>query len=547
MPTILQLSDLHLGLTADQQQTLVAPMVSSIGRLKSSAIDVDLVAITGDLFESTNVTGAQAIETVTTLIAQIRAALGGNVPVVLQPGNHDRRKSGIIGPHDAHIFAALKAGLDSNTLVTGCSTPFLAELVPSSFHQLPFILACFDSTYLPKGLFSAGGIIRQDDLLQLAERMIDVDSNVPLVLLTHHHLIPTPLTDLSRVDVNTTSVLARWAAREILAGLLANADHEEVMMTALGAGTALSTLHAFERPVVVLHGHKHYPAIRALRGPNVDQGDVLLVSAGSSATTLAWNSSALPDVAHLWPSYNVLTLRDSGELQVDVVAFGPRKADRTADQDVHVIRPVLKAKQEHRRWNITPVDGAPVSAGPRLSSLVARAVIANNVQRGASRADLLWDVRVVSEPGATLSEYTHIEEGLPGAWLSEQRVGEAAISTASISKLPAKFEIPTDGTPVTYRVHAGLCTTRAEATAAFDEFTAFESVEFLNRYESACTELSVTGLREDEHPFGSSTDLTTGHERPARVVRDGDRYVLRAVPCATRTLLRIRWPLLQQS
>ncbi len=202
--TIVQLSDLHLGISATQQASLVEPMYSSLSRLKSQGITVDLLVITGDLFESTDVTAEQAIETIGTLTSRIRESLTPTLPIILQPGNHDRRKSGIIGPHDPRIFDALKSGLDKRTLVTGCETPFLSELVSPEFHGLPWIIASFDSTFLPKGKFSAGGILRQEDLLQLAERLMDLDPKFPLVLLIHHHLIPTPLTDLSRVDVNTT-------------------------------------------------------------------------------------------------------------------------------------------------------------------------------------------------------------------------------------------------------------------------------------------------------------------------------------------------------
>ena len=51
---------------------------------------------------------------------------------------------------------------------------------------------------------------------------------------------------------------ARWLLGKALPTLVSNADREELTMTALGAGTALSTLHTFGRPVLLLHGHKHF-------------------------------------------------------------------------------------------------------------------------------------------------------------------------------------------------------------------------------------------------------------------------------------------------
>ena len=127
--------------------------------------------------------------------------------------------------------------------------------------------------------------------------------------------------------------------------------------------------------------------------------------------------------------------------------------------------------------------------------------------------------------------------------MSELSVGGKALEPP---KLPARIGIPTDGTEVSYRLEAGICTTRVEATRAFQDFTAFESIAFLNRYQSELSELTLEGLPDNVRPFGSTTDLTTGQEKPMRVVREGSRYVLRAAPCSTRTLLQIRWPLLRE-
>lgn len=79
-------------------------------------------------------------------------------------------------------------------------------------------------------------------------------------------------------------------------------------MTALGAGTALSTRHALNRAVLVLHGHKHYATARLLSGITESQGDVMLVSAGSCGTVQSWYPTTAKDAATLWPSFNWIEL-----------------------------------------------------------------------------------------------------------------------------------------------------------------------------------------------------------------------------------------------
>ena len=83
---------------------------------------------------------------------------------------------------------------------------------------------------------------------------------------------PAPLTDVGVVKVDKTPRLVRWGVEHLLPTLIANADREEMTMTALGAGTSLSTLHALDRAVLVLHGHKHYATARLLARPRACSG-----------------------------------------------------------------------------------------------------------------------------------------------------------------------------------------------------------------------------------------------------------------------------------
>jgi hypothetical protein len=167
--------------------------------------------------------------------------------------------------------------------VAGCRFPLLAEVVPPAFHKLPVDIVAYDSTYLPHGWIGAGGHIQQEGLLHAHAQLTRNASPVPLMVLVHHHLIPTPVTDVSFIGLGLPiPQIPRWLLGKALPALVANADREELTMTALGAGTALSTLHTLGRPVMLLHGHKHFPTARLVRGLTDGSSDVLIVSAGSA-------------------------------------------------------------------------------------------------------------------------------------------------------------------------------------------------------------------------------------------------------------------------
>jgi hypothetical protein len=139
--------------------------------------------------------------------------------------------------------------------------------------------------------------------------------------------------------------------------------------------------------------------------------------------------------------------------------------------------------------------------------------------------------------------YVIVEDAVEGASLADLTVGAKAMGDTS---LPARIEVPIDGTPVTYRMVGALARTRDEATRVRGELAAFEDVALLNRYESERTVLRVEGVPEGVRAFGSVLDLTTGHERPAALSRVAQGVVELALsPCPTRTLLQVRWPLVK--
>lgn len=117
-------------------------------------------------------------------------------------------------------------------------------------------------------------------------------------------------------------------------------------MTALGAGTALSTLHTLGRAVLVLHGHKHYATTRMLDGTVRGHGDVLIASAGSAGTAEEWltptrTGGTARGAARLWPSFNVIEL-DERRLTVETVSFGYK--GRAAG--VPARRPLVRARRD---------------------------------------------------------------------------------------------------------------------------------------------------------------------------------------------------------
>ncbi len=343
---VLHLSDLHLLSGEPESDAILASLLFAIERERERrGRSVDLLVVSGDLFDSASVDPERAASELGALLRCIDHALGRPTPTVLVPGNHDRRRMGLFGPHRGDVFSALRARLPGHVHVHGCETPFLARLVPSSFHRQRFLLAAYDSTFLPTGYLSAGGVVRREDLLQLASEIADEDTSLPLVFVLHHHLVPTPLTDVHAIETHRLPRAAHLALHRLLPVLVAHADREELTMTALGAGTALSMLHAMGRPVLVLHGHKHVAIARKLERMREGDGDVLLASAGSAGIAQRWTTSAASDTARLWPSFNVLEL-DGTSLTIETVSFGYKGRSRAS----LAYRPLLWAEREGAEW-----------------------------------------------------------------------------------------------------------------------------------------------------------------------------------------------------
>ena len=524
MALLFQLSDLHLAPSSQKQGFLLDRLVDALARERARAGEsgAPTVVITGDVFDSATSPPRASVARFLALHDRIVEALGGRAPTIVLPGNHDRRRFGILGRRRTALFDALKDAADPKRIfVAGCASPIFAEVVPAAWHGLPVHVVTYDSTYLPGGLVGAGGTIRIEDLLMVNGRL--PRDGKPLLVLTHHHLVPTPLTDVSDIDFAAAPGILRWLLKRLLPAAFSYGDREELTMTALGAGTALSTFHTFGRAVVLLHGHKHVPTARLIVGLTNACGDVLIASAGSAGTREKVNATRHPDAARLWPSFNRIVL-DGSAIRIDSLAFSPRSRGKTP-----VKRSLVRADRSGRKWTPIPVDRDTTDAVPRVKLDRARFVLAPSLVT-RERWDFECEREVRIRPNTRLKRYTDFVHALP-----------AVAAGARVQTLTRRVELAIDDV-TRYRAGAALARTLDEGKRASGPGTAFEWVGMMCRYgaESAVLELARIPRMQ---PFASVTDLTTGLERPLALTTTSDAWIGEVTSCPPRALLRIYWSL----
>jgi 3',5'-cyclic AMP phosphodiesterase CpdA len=524
MTFLVHLSDLHITRAHGTQTRLFDKLVDALQSEQERARpERSTVVITGDVFDSGTDPPDVLVEAFLALHARMLTALGDAFTVVL-PGNHDRRRFGLFGPNREVLFKELHRAADPKRMhVLGQRTPFLAEVVPQQFHGLPAHVVSYDSSYLAGGLVGAGGTFRLEDLLQVHARL--PNDGRPLLLLVHHHLIPTPITDISHVDMVGTPRPVRWLVRSLLPALVSYADREELTMTALGAGTALSALHSFGRAVLLLHGHKHVPTARLLRGLGGACGDLILASAGSAGRAEGVYSSQ-PNPARLWPSFNLVDLTDQ-HVRVEALSFSPKNSRREP-----VRRDLIHVRREGPKWTPVPVS-FDVSDVPSRISLDHASYALSPAQGSSQRWDFTCERQVHVKDGAKLRRYKDFSHALPPLLTGSQPK----------RRTYRRVELSLDG-PTEYRATDALCRTLAEAERRYGRGTAFEWVGLLCRYGADVASLSLCappGVLVE--PFASATDLTTGRERPAQLELKDGCWTVTVSHCVPRTLLRVYWPL----
>jgi len=541
MPLVIHLSDLHLDVDSKAVADVSSALVTALEhdpRVRDPRYQGRrLLLLTGDVFDSATMSPRAAIPRFLALHEAVLSALGGWVPTILVPGNHDRRRWGLLGPHRGQLFDALKRAVDpSKIFVAGSATPFLAELVPADFHGLSAHVVAYDSTFLPTGLIGAGGMIRQEDLLQVMSPLPAEEPPLPLVLLVHHHLIPTPLTDVSQIDSRSMPWLGRWLVSTALPWLVSNADREEMTMTALGAGTALSTLHALRRSTLVLHGHKHFPTARLVHGLSEDQGDVLIASAGSCGRREWIYASRRAESARLWPSYNLVELRHD-EVKVRAVSFSPKGRKRT------VTRMLAHVHREGARWRPKAVNARPQDSVRKVDLDEAIYSMSPTRLRPRGTFDLVCERRVERAAGAHLDRYLDYVHALPAARLLRAPLRSLAVAPKATDR--TVVELTLDGI-TRFEIVGAVCRSMAEARNAYGPTIAFEWIGLLSRYGGSIVRLALAREGAPDHPFASVTDLVTGQERPMAFAPSATHWEVRVEDCAPRTLIKIYWPLARE-
>jgi hypothetical protein len=531
--TILHLSDLHFGSSAGgaDSESIAESLCAAIEQMPAAPGERRLLAITGDIFDSSHLDPGRWLPRFLDLLGRIRGAAGGDVPTVLLPGNHDRRRAGLIGPFRGDLFQKLEAALrpEPQVHVAGCGTPFLAELLEQASVVVGAQVVAYDSTYLPSGFLSAGGVIHAEDLLHMAARL---EGDRPVIMLLHHHLIPTPVTDVSRIDASSERFHFKLLIKHALPWAVAHGDREELSMTAFGAGTALSMLHALRRAVLVLHGHKHYPTARVLHATRAGEGDIVITSAGSAGTMQAYEPTSPDESVQLWPSFNTVKL-SAQRLDVATTFFSPR--DPSAPP---FVRALAAASREGAQWRVEPVVDPEILAPPVT---LDEAVF--SLEKSASWPFEVWDFtcsrRIDVREGDSVPDYHEIIECARGS------VCEGADIKHPRGALFPSLRLRPGG-ETRYRLRGGLCRSLAgiERLYAGWDPTPFEWVGLIVRHRSSRARVVLAGLpRAAAVAFGSSTDLHTGRQRPLAVAFEDERVILEQAPCAARTLLRIHWPI----
>jgi len=94
---LVHLSDLHIVRDAARQALVLDRLVDALGRERAaSSAERIVVTITGDVFDSATDPAPELIDTFLRLHARVVAALGGDAPTIVLPGNHDRRRLGLL-------------------------------------------------------------------------------------------------------------------------------------------------------------------------------------------------------------------------------------------------------------------------------------------------------------------------------------------------------------------------------------------------------------------------------------------------------------------
>jgi hypothetical protein len=327
--------------------------------------------------------------------------------------------------------------------------------------------------------------------------------------------------------------LGRWFVGRALPWLVSNADREEMTMTALGAGTALSTLHALRRATLVLHGHKHFPTARLVHGLSEDSGDVLIASAGSCGRREWIYASHRAESARLWPSFNLVQFNQD-EVKLRAVSFSPKRKRQ------NVSRRLAHVHREGVRWRAQVVNPRAMDTVRKVQLDEAIYTLSPSKSRPRETFDLACERRVERAAGAQLKRYIDFIHALPAARLLRSPLRNLAMEPKRTDRTTVELALDA----VTHFEIAGaVCRSLAEAQSAYGPTASYEWIGLLSRYGGPVVRLALAREGAPHDPFASVTDLVTGRERPAAFAPSVTHWEVRLEDCAPRTLIKIYWPL----
>lgn len=292
---IAHISDLHFTSTTEFTHDDIWRALSA--DLQTS--QADLLVVTGDLIDS-SVRDNISKESLSRAFANVKEfllSLCGELKIdpktrlAVVPGNHDYRLKGVISSHSRFPVVGkvkrrfLKPHYD--LFYQSFGDYFQARLLP----ELRCCIFTFDSNTTDLGLNLASGRITNIDLvdfLDLCRRWstenLDDWRECSKIALVHHHPMPIAATELRGGFIESDAY-----------HLLKNAGLFMTEMVSQGVD-------------LILHGHKHYPAISQAKfpTPGTSPHTVSVIAAGSASKT-----------GYPHSSYNLVTIFDGGGLTVE--------------------------------------------------------------------------------------------------------------------------------------------------------------------------------------------------------------------------------------
>lgn len=291
---IAHISDLHFTVRTNPSEESVWKALSDDLQTKR----VDFLAVTGDLIDSSfrdNVMIGGVEEAFGKVYDYLKHLCGLlEIPIDtglgVVPGNHDFRTKGVISTQSRfETIRRLKQRFVSpqfELFYNKFKTQYQPKLLPS----LNCSVFTFDSNTTDYGLNFASGRITNEDINEFVSlnRRMEAEHreewrSCHKIALVHHH--PMPI-----------------AATELEAGFIEQEDFH--LLKNAGLFMTEMVRHKVD---LILHGHKHYPALSKATFPQMNEDDhtISVIAAGS--------------VCHGSPhvSYNLITVHDNGEVNLE--------------------------------------------------------------------------------------------------------------------------------------------------------------------------------------------------------------------------------------